>query len=116
AGAKLADAGALRSTLEDALSALGDRQIAVARELTKLYEEIWRGRISAALDHFLEPRGEFTLVIEGIEPEVRAPQEDISSGIAAMRDDGLSSKDAVAQIVERYGVSRRDAYRLWHQE
>ena len=53
------------ATLADALAALGDRRIAVCRELTKLHEEIWRGPISGAIAHFAEPRGEFTLVIEG---------------------------------------------------
>lgn len=55
----------LRATLEDALTVLGDRRIAVCRELTKLHEEIFRGTIRTALDYFQEPRGEFTLVIEG---------------------------------------------------
>ncbi|MDP6452814.1 MAG: 16S rRNA (cytidine(1402)-2'-O)-methyltransferase, partial [SAR202 cluster bacterium] len=55
----------LRSALSDALSVLGDRQLAVCRELTKLYEEVFRGTISESLDHFGNPRGEFTLVISG---------------------------------------------------
>jgi 16S rRNA (cytidine1402-2'-O)-methyltransferase len=103
------------ATLADALAALGDRRIAVARELTKLYEEIWRGRISDAIEHFAEPRGEFTLVIEGIVPKPQpASTEEIAAGIDGMRAKGASAKDAVAQIVEHYGVSRREAYRLWH--
>ena len=59
---------ASRATLDDALAALGDRRIAVCRELTKLHEEIWRGTLSGAIAHFAEPRGEFTLVIEGGAP------------------------------------------------
>jgi 16S rRNA (cytidine1402-2'-O)-methyltransferase len=57
----------LLDSLADLESALGDRKIAVARELTKVHEEIWRGTISGAREHFTqnEPRGEFTLVIEG---------------------------------------------------
>ena len=52
-------------SLEDILSTLGDRQICVAREMTKLYEEFWRGPVSGAIQYFKskEPRGEFTLVI-----------------------------------------------------
>jgi len=107
----------LRATLADALDTLGDRRIAVARELTKVYEEIWRGTISGALAHFREPRGEFTLVIEGGAPEVAtASIEEISARIDGMRAKGVSTKDAVAQIVERYGVGRREAYRLWLDE
>ena len=55
----------LVGTMEDLLDVLGDRRIAVCRELTKLHEEIFRGRISEAMGCFEEPRGEFTLVIEG---------------------------------------------------
>ena len=49
------------------LLVLGDRRIAVCRELTKVHEEVFRGRISQAIEHFTEPRGEFTLVIDGKE-------------------------------------------------
>ncbi|HEY5269131.1 MAG TPA: 16S rRNA (cytidine(1402)-2'-O)-methyltransferase [Anaerolineales bacterium] len=57
----------LLAALKDLEFSLGDRQMAVARELTKLHEEIWRGSISAAHAHFSqnEPRGEFTLVVAG---------------------------------------------------
>ncbi|MEX2245132.1 MAG: 16S rRNA (cytidine(1402)-2'-O)-methyltransferase [Dehalococcoidia bacterium] len=54
-----------RATLTDIHAALGDRRIAVCRELTKLHEEIWRGPVTEALTHFQHPRGEVTLVIEG---------------------------------------------------
>ncbi len=55
----------LRAALGDILLTLGDRRIAVCRQLTKLHEEVFRGTINQALEHFMEPRGEFTLVIEG---------------------------------------------------
>ena len=55
----------LLASLRDVLDVLGDRRIAVCRELTKMYEEVFRGTVSAAADHFAEPVGEFTLVIEG---------------------------------------------------
>lgn len=55
----------LCSALADILEALGDRQITIGRELTKLHEEVFRGTISGAMEHFAKPRGEFTLVIEG---------------------------------------------------
>jgi len=55
----------LIKTLQDLLDILGDRRIAVCREMTKVFEEVYRGRISEALEHFTKPRGEFTLVVEG---------------------------------------------------
>ncbi len=58
----------LRASLADVVQALGDRRMAVCRELTKLYEEVFRGTPREALEHFTQPRGEFTLVIEGGAP------------------------------------------------
>ena len=55
----------LREALSDIEEILGNRRLSVCRELTKVHEEIFRGRVSQASEHFVEPRGEFSLVIEG---------------------------------------------------
>ncbi len=55
----------LGGALNDIGEVLGDRRISVCRELTKVHEEVFRGRVSQAREHFAEPRGEFSLVIEG---------------------------------------------------
>jgi 16S rRNA (cytidine1402-2'-O)-methyltransferase len=55
----------INEALEDIEEILGDRRIAVCRELTKVHEELFRGRVSQARQYFIEPRGEFTLVVEG---------------------------------------------------
>jgi 16S rRNA (cytidine1402-2'-O)-methyltransferase len=47
------------------LETLGDRQVAVCREMSKLHEEVYRGLLSEAISHFSRPRGEFTIVIQG---------------------------------------------------
>lgn len=104
----------LRSALEDIHATLGDRRIIVCRELTKLYEEVFRGTVSDALAHFEAPRGEFTLVIEGCsdsQPDDVA--EDARESLAEMRRRGFGTREAVARVVEETRVSRRDAYRIW---
>jgi 16S rRNA (cytidine1402-2'-O)-methyltransferase len=55
----------LKEALNDIEGILGDRRLSVCRELTKVHEEIFRGRVSQAREHFVEPRGEFSLVVEG---------------------------------------------------
>jgi len=55
----------LREALGDIEEILGDRRVSVCRELTKVHEEVFRGRVSQAREHFVEPRGEFSVVIEG---------------------------------------------------
>ena len=79
----------LRAALGDILAALGDRRIAIGREMTKLHEEVFRGQASEALAHFAEPRGEFTLVIEGSGKEQSvASQQEARDLLARLRKEG----------------------------
>ena len=104
----------LRAALEDILASLGDRRIAVGRELTKLHEEVFRGRSSEALAHFAEPRGEFTLVIEGSgEEQSAASQQEAQDLLARLRQEGLGAKESVAQVARKTGLPRREIYRQW---
>ena len=108
----------LRQSLPILAEELGDRRVAVCRELTKLHEEVFRGRLSEALAHFAEPRGEFTLVIEGAE-EPPAPHdltEDARREARRLRSAGLTAQSAVARLSQTFGISRRQAYRLWLAE
>ncbi len=103
----------LLECLEELLEFLGDRPIAVARELTKLHEEIWRGTIRGALEHFAEnpPIGECTLVIGGAEEE-RWDEETVKESLKNLLKEGLSVKEASKQLAEISGWPRRDLYRL----
>ena len=109
----------LTRALEDVRDALGDRRIAVCRELTKMHEEIFRGRVSDALTHFAEPRGEFTLVIEGAPkppPQSDAAPDatsDAAQTLARLKREGVSARDAIAAVSETAGISRRELYALW---
>ena len=106
----------LTAALRDCLEALGDRRIAVCREITKLHEEVFRGTLSESIAHFLEPRGEFTLVIEGgAGPQDPKPasEADVSARLTGLRSEGVRAKEAVAQVVTETGLSKRRVYRLW---
>lgn len=104
----------IRQTLEEALHALGDRKITVCRELTKLYEEIFHGSISEAVGRFGEPRGEFTLVIEGRGTE-EAPRDEgqVRRELLGLREEGARAREAVATVVEATGLPRRYVYQQW---
>ena len=104
----------LKSALKDAQAVLGDREIAVCRELTKLYEETYRGTISEALEHFENPRGEFTLIISGTtSDDENAPKADPRLLLEELHRQRVSARDAVAQTSEATGLGRRELYRIW---
>ena len=104
----------LRAALNDMLLVLGDRRVAVCRELTKIHEEVFRGTISQAIEHFIQPRGEFTLVIEG-KGEKEKPQltEAIERQLHSMHLSGLTAKEAIAKVAGETGLSKRELYRAW---
>ena len=105
----------IRASLGDVLTVLGDRQIAVCRELTKLYEEIFRGTVTEAIAHFSAPRGEFTLVIAGRKGGKPKPElnPDIDAELIRLRAAGVRARQAVQEVVEGTGVSRQLVYRRW---
>ena len=104
----------LASALADMRETLGDRRVAVCREVTKLHEEIYRGTISEAISHFTEPRGEFTLVIEGATLEPTAErEEDAVKLLAAAKKRGMTARDAIAEVGSVTGISRRKLYSSW---
>ncbi len=104
----------LLASLKDILIALGDRRIAVCRELTKLHEEVFRGIISQSIEYFTEPRGEFTLVVSG-KGETGKPEltEDAVRQLQCMRLSGVTAKEAITQLAEETGLSKRELYRAW---
>ena len=103
----------LLAALEDLQAELGDRQIAVARELTKLHEEIFRGSLSDARQHFtdLPPRGEFTLVLAGnpIQKE-RWSEEHLETEVQMLLVSGEAASQIAAQLATPSGWSRREIY------
>ena len=112
----------LVKTLEIVLETLGDRPIAVCRELTKLHQEIRRETLSESLAHFrqTEPRGEFTLVLApSLNPTVpdmtddEPAQIDPSQRLAELKATGLRAKAAVEQVTAESGLPRRVVYDLW---
>jgi len=104
----------LIAALNDLLQVLGDRKVAVCRELTKIHEEVFRGRISQAIEQFAEPRGEFTLVIEG-KTEKDKPQltEAIERRLHHMRRSGVTAKEAITKVAGDTGLSKKELYRAW---
>ena len=104
----------LLDALADMQLILGDRPAAVARELTKLHEEIWRGSLSAAAQHFREPRGEIVLVVGGRADS--AGQEWTETRVRAAVKEQLEAGGQLtvvaARLATKSGWSRREIYKL----
>lgn len=104
----------LPAALNDVLLTLGDRRIAVCRELTKLHEEVFRGTVSGAIEHFTEPRGEFTLVIEGKGAKDKPRlTEAVEKQLHQMYLSGATAKEAIAMVSGETGLSRKELYQAW---
>lgn len=109
----------LRPTLVDMAETLGERRVAVCRELTKLHEEVFRGTAAEALEHFAAPRGEVVVVVEGLPGSLRKPnprpedKTEAQRALAAMKAEGMARREAVTRVTQAYGVGRRFAYRVW---
>lgn len=103
----------LKQTLEDILAACGDRQVCLAREISKLHEEFIRGQLQEILaDYSVTEKGEFVVLIESARPPEPASEEEITRFIAALEADGASSKELAAKVSSRFGISRNLAYKL----
>jgi len=101
----------LVATLREVLEELGDREVAVARELTKLHEGVLRGRVSEVLDALgdTEPKGEVVVVLEGAEPAA-APLEELVAEARALVDEGMRKRDAATVVAGRRGGSANAIY------
>ncbi len=106
----------LRQTLSDLATVLGENgQIVLARELTKLHEEFWRGSIKDAIAHYItrEPQGEFTLVLAGTLLETPQMNDDaIKQELQHLLSQGLSRSEASRQLAALTSLSRRHIYQL----
>jgi 16S rRNA (cytidine1402-2'-O)-methyltransferase len=105
----------LLASLGDIRDMLGDREIAVCRELTKMHEEVFRGTVIRAISHFSQPRGEFTLVIAGRSEDTCAGtmSDSVIQELRRLRREGASAKDAVGQVSQSTRLSKKAIYRAW---
>lgn len=105
----------LHQSLVDMEAVLGDRPLALCREMTKMYEEIWRGTVSEARTHFEEhePRGEFTVVIGGATAEEqRWDEEQVREALEDLLAQGLRRPDAAKRVADLSGWDRSAVYQL----
>jgi len=108
----------IRETLKAALEVLGDRQISVGRELTKMHEEIVRGKISEVLARPMQSRGEFTVVLAGAADEESTAGVPVSADVVAdefyrlTNSENMLRRKAISLLARRFNMSSRDIYKI----
>jgi 16S rRNA (cytidine1402-2'-O)-methyltransferase len=103
----------LARTLADLVQTVGpDRPVALARELTKLHEDVWRGSLGGAREHVTadEPRGEFVVVLGGAPPPAPATTADVVEALQATMAAGVDQKTAITEVAAALDVPRRVVY------
>jgi len=92
----------------------GDRRVVLARELTKMHEEIWRGSLAEAMTRCgeVDPRGEYVLVLDGAAPKADATDDELREAVREALAKGASKRDAAAGVADAFAVSRKRVYDL----
>jgi len=106
----------VRQTLIDLLNTVGgDRRIVLARELTKLHEEFWRGSVAEAIAHYTsrDPQGEFTILVAGAELTLPMLSESaLKAELGTLINQGLSRSQASRQLAQQTNLPRREIYQI----
>jgi 16S rRNA (cytidine1402-2'-O)-methyltransferase len=100
-------------TVTDLAAACGDeRRVMLARELTKLHEDAWRGTLAAASEHVatVAPRGEYVVVLEGAAPPGDATDHDVRSALLMALAGGADRRNAIATVMASHGAAKRRVY------
>ena len=109
----------VKATLENMLEVYGDRSVVLVRELTKIYEEYQRGRISELIDYLAENalKGECLLIVAGasLEKEDKA-DADLLAEIDSLVQSGSKKNQAIKEVAKKYGRNKSQLYALYHDE
>lgn len=106
----------IMKTLQEILAFAGDRNIVVARELTKVHEEILRGQISQIIEHFRghSPKGEFTVVLDGRNDKTKElpirSSSDLYKMVTGYLVQGFDKKGAIKETARTIGISKKEVY------
>ncbi len=103
----------LVETLKEILKNLGDRNIVVAKELTKIHESFIRGKVTQVLDNIKEPKGEYIILIEGIklEEENELNNLTLEEHYKFYEDKGLDKKEIIKKIAKDRDVNKNEIYK-----
>ncbi len=104
----------LKDTLKNMLEVLGDREIAISREISKIHEEVLRDKISKLIGECDELKGEFVLVVDGNHEEVDYSHLSIIEHVKLYMDDGMDEKEAIKLVAKERNLAKSIVYKEYH--
>lgn len=104
----------IEKTLKDIQTIFGDRKISLNREISKLYEEIYRGTISEVLEQLDVIKGEFVIVVEGCKDEIDYKSIPVLEQVNDFVQEGMSEMDAIKKVAKIRGVAKSEIYKEYH--
>ena len=104
----------IRETLLLIKEIMGDRNISISREISKKYEEVYRGKVDDVLDELIEPKGEFVLVVDGNKEKENYDTISLVEHVKILISDGISEKDAIKKVAKLHNVEKNKVYMEYH--
>lgn len=104
----------IKKTLNDMLNILGNRNISISREISKKFEEVYRGTITDVLVELEEPKGEFVIVVEGTTETVDYTNVSVIEHVNAYIKEGSSVNTAIGLVAKQRNVSKKEIYNEYH--
>ena len=104
----------LKESLIEMRRILGDRQIVIAREVSKVHEEFLRGTIGELISQLAERevKGELTIIVQGASGDLPVPEEELKAEIRRLADAGVGVKQISELLGDRYQLAKRDVYQM----
>ena len=97
--------------LNDLYSVFKDRDVGISREISKKYEEIYRGKLSAVIKEIGEPKGEYVIIVSGNEEVVNYDDITIKEHVALYIEEGYSEKDAIKLVAKDRNIAKNEVYK-----
>lgn len=101
----------ISSMLNDLYSVFKDRDVSISREISKKYEEIYRGKLSAVIKEIGEPKGEYVIIVSGNEEVVNYDDITIKEHVALYIEEGYSEKDAIKLVAKDRNIAKNEVYK-----
>ncbi len=105
----------ITKTLEEMLEILGNRKISISREITKKFEEVYRGTIQDVIEETKEIKGEIVIVVSGNKEEISYNDLSIEDHVNLYIKNGLNSKEAIKKVAEDRNIKKSEVYNIYHR-